>query len=485
MTMVCIIGAGMAGSVLACELLRHNNCKVTLIDTDSIEQPFSRAHTLDVAFRGDSFIEKFQTVGYGFGGTSNLWHGVLTRLDDEDYEYLEPAIRERMIEDLRATEFHLQRYFGYLGSLDVPPPPVYKHPLNRYVDLAGFERKRYVVKVFPTRFRKLLRGMVRSRDSKLSLIQESVATHLHCKDKHITAVECSRGGSRLLVQADKYVICAGALETPRLIMQSLEGSSVYNKLLGCGLMDHPVAILGEISLPRKILYGHHGRSSILIPNSQRIGFRIPVQRRRTQTLNHSLFFRPHFDKNSQTARDNIRSLVYGEWRTARWDSLLSGSMFKSAMTLGLEKTGMGYFTNRFLVSAQFEQLMDASGGITLGSELDIYQRRIPLVQNSISEELLAEAKYLSALVAKYTHPQSLYMPFNLVPADFTPGSHHSGTCRLGTDPGTSVVDLNLRYHGLENLYVCDGSVLPKIGNANLSLTIAGLAVRLARILANK
>ena len=37
----------------------------------------------------------------------------------------------------------------------------------------------------------------------------------------------------------------------------------------------------------------------------------------------------------------------------------------------------------------------------------------------------------------------------------------------------------------ENVYVCDASIIPKIGNANLSLTIGGFAIRLAQHLIKK
>jgi choline dehydrogenase len=39
-------------------------------------------------------------------------------------------------------------------------------------------------------------------------------------------------------------------------------------------------------------------------------------------------------------------------------------------------------------------------------------------------------------------------------------SHGIGTCAMGSDPATSVVDTNLAVHGIDNLIVCDGSVMP-------------------------
>jgi choline dehydrogenase-like flavoprotein len=58
-------------------------------------------------------------------------------------------------------------------------------------------------------------------------------------------------------------------------------------------------------------------------------------------------------------------------------------------------------------------------------------------------------------------------------------SHQCGTARMGADPATSVVDVNLRAHDLDNLYVVDASVLPTSAAVNPSLTIAALALRAA------
>ncbi|TPV95058.1 MAG: GMC family oxidoreductase [Myxococcales bacterium FL481] len=57
--------------------------------------------------------------------------------------------------------------------------------------------------------------------------------------------------------------------------------------------------------------------------------------------------------------------------------------------------------------------------------------------------------------------------------------HVSGTCRMGDDPETSVVDADQRCHDLDNLYVADASVFPTSGGINPSLTIAALALRVA------
>jgi choline dehydrogenase-like flavoprotein len=62
-------------------------------------------------------------------------------------------------------------------------------------------------------------------------------------------------------------------------------------------------------------------------------------------------------------------------------------------------------------------------------------------------------------------------------------SHQCGTARMGQDPATSVVDVNLKAHDLDNLYIADASVLPTSAAVNPSLTIAALSLRLGAHLA--
>ncbi|NDE42073.1 MAG: hypothetical protein EB007_08930 [Betaproteobacteria bacterium] len=44
--------------------------------------------------------------------------------------------------------------------------------------------------------------------------------------------------------------------------------------------------------------------------------------------------------------------------------------------------------------------------------------------------------------------------------------HPVGTCMMGTDPQTSVVDPQLKVHGLDRLYVVDASVFPTVTSGN-------------------
>jgi choline dehydrogenase-like flavoprotein len=56
-------------------------------------------------------------------------------------------------------------------------------------------------------------------------------------------------------------------------------------------------------------------------------------------------------------------------------------------------------------------------------------------------------------------------------------AHQAGTCRFGTDPASSVLDVDCRAHEVDNLYVVDTSFFPSIGAVNPALTAMANALR--------
>ena len=57
------------------------------------------------------------------------------------------------------------------------------------------------------------------------------------------------------------------------------------------------------------------------------------------------------------------------------------------------------------------------------------------------------------------------------------GAHLLGTCRMGDDPETSVVDKFHRSHDIPNLFICDGSSFVTSGRGQPTMTIMALAYR--------
>jgi choline dehydrogenase-like flavoprotein len=94
-----------------------------------------------------------------------------------------------------------------------------------------------------------------------------------------------------------------------------------------------------------------------------------------------------------------------------------------------------------------------------------------------AEEILKEA----GAIRTWRHtgdrpPRSFYGPSG--------GQHQAGTCRMGNDPETSVVNAWCQVHDVENLFIADGSVLVTNGGFNPVLTIMALAYRTAGYIVN-
>jgi choline dehydrogenase-like flavoprotein len=59
-------------------------------------------------------------------------------------------------------------------------------------------------------------------------------------------------------------------------------------------------------------------------------------------------------------------------------------------------------------------------------------------------------------------------------------AHLLGTCRMGSDPRSSVVDKFHRTHDVRNLFICDGSSMVTSGRGQPTMTIQALAFRAAK-----
>jgi choline dehydrogenase-like flavoprotein len=58
--------------------------------------------------------------------------------------------------------------------------------------------------------------------------------------------------------------------------------------------------------------------------------------------------------------------------------------------------------------------------------------------------------------------------------------HQNGTCRMGSDPASSVLDANCKAHQLDNLYLVDASVFVSASAVNPSLTVIANSLRVAK-----
>jgi choline dehydrogenase-like flavoprotein len=66
--------------------------------------------------------------------------------------------------------------------------------------------------------------------------------------------------------------------------------------------------------------------------------------------------------------------------------------------------------------------------------------------------------------------------------EWSGAGHVMGTCRMGLDRSSSVVDANGRSHDHPNLFIAGSSVFPTAGTANPTLTALAVTLRTVRAL---
>ncbi len=126
-----------------------------------------------------------------------------------------------------------------------------------------------------------------------------------------------------------------------------------------------------------------------------------------------------------------------------------------------------------------EQLPDVGNEVRLDPLVkDSYGLPVPLLHSRLTENdramirkiEICQMEIMQAAGARETLEQSY---------DAGSSSHYMGTCRMGKDPRSSVVDAWGRAHDVANLFIADSSVLPTVGAVNPALTISALATRTA------
>jgi hypothetical protein len=147
---------------------------------------------------------------------------------------------------------------------------------------------------------------------------------------------------------------------------------------------------------------------------------------------------------------------------------------------------------RYALHYHAEQIPQRDSRITLGDETDQFGVPRAVIDFRFSDQdvrsVIDSHRILDNTLrangigsVQYWYP-AIELP-EKVYAQAADGFHQAGTTRMGTDPASSVVDPELRVHGIQNLYVASSSVFSTTGQANSTLLAVALAVRLAERMA--
>jgi len=149
-------------------------------------------------------------------------------------------------------------------------------------------------------------------------------------------------------------------------------------------------------------------------------------------------------------------------------------------------------TNRFSLEVQGEQTPLASSRVQLTRDADaLGMRRLKVDWRYCKADIESVARSLDLVAAELerTGVGRFEYEREQLEEDLMRygayGGHHIGTARMGTQPKTSVVDADCKVHSVGNLYVAGSAVFPTSSQANPTLTIVALSLRLADRLTKK
>jgi len=279
----------------------------------------------------------------------------------------------------------------------------------------------------------------------MHILTETRALRINFNRKKAVSVDLvdEKSGENSTIKAKNIVVAGGALSSPHLLLASEVDLITENKNIGRYLMRHINGVVAGV-FPTKANPENILQKQIGIPD----------------------FYH---------GKDDGDAYPKGPWGMIQDVSNIGKGVIKANAPLGLKNIAA-------LVSDYLINLL------CIAEDTPDYDNRVFIEKNSKDKfgmpNLQVHHRYsqrdIAARESLYTEARKILKKagalffYNMPIETF---SHGLGTCRMGKDIETSVVDKDCRVWGTDNLYVIDGSVMPAGGSVNPSLTIAALALK--------
>jgi choline dehydrogenase-like flavoprotein len=293
-----------------------------------------------------------------------------------------------------------------------------------------------------------------------ALLDGCAVTALRGTRDRVTHLEAVRAGAPLRLRARCFVLAAGGLGSPRLLLGSAGeawpgGCANASGLVGRNLMFH---LSERIAVwPERRADFRGPAKTIALRDFYRVdGVRYGLFQSMGLEASYGSIVQYLNEKFDRSALRGLRPLR----ELTRLPALVAAGAFGDARIFVGILEDLPYPTNRVV--------------------LDPAHPDRPAFEYTFAPELLRRRRAFRRLIKQGL--RGLRSFFLHVEPELNLG-HPCGTLRFGTDPATSVLDASCRAHGLENLYVADSSFMPTSNGVNPSLTIAANALRVADRLA--
>ena len=533
-TDVCIVGSGAAGITLALELSRAGVATVILAGGAERERPTDRDLYRGVIDPGYPHEPLEENRRRAFGGSTIAWGGRCVPMEEIDFEHRAwipnsgwPITYSGMLPYFkRAMELCEAGPFAFDAA------DTFSSATASMVD--GFDGPDVISSRIerwspPTNFAKRYAPELR-RAPRLQVLVGGHAIHIWLKPSgtSVDRVSATAGhGHEFSVRARVYVLAAGGLENPRLLLSSrdthVNGIGNTNGLVGRFYMSHLLGAAQAISIAnpeRGFRYDFEKdqcgvycrRRFSLTPLAQakrEVGNAIATLDRppignaahRDPIFSAAFLVKDYGDVMRRAGLRNLASELHGGSRARRehWNVIAHAS--PASMAAAVRAARRRYLARRRLpmllgqASApmhhlyyQTEHAPNRDSRVELSGERDPFGLPRITVRVAFSEvDVDTVVELHRAIAARFDKSATGSLEFDenhireYVTESFrkfNSQAHHLGTTRMSDSEATGVVDSDSRVHGMNDLFVTGSSVFPTGGHANPTLTIVALAARL-------
>jgi choline dehydrogenase-like flavoprotein len=419
----------------------------------------------------DSAGEPFSPqTSYSVGGNTKIYSGALLRMREKDFEAVphqdgispEWGIKYRDLEPYYTEAENLYRVHGKAGEDPTEPYRSEDYPFASIEHEANVKNIIDRLSAFGLHPACLPigigdRGRTDSEDTGISPAIETydnvtlktkakvVCLHTNPSGLTVKAVEAEINGRSYLFTGDIIVLSCGAINSAALLLNSANekhprGLANSSDLVGRNLMKHLMtAILQQSPQPNSGLF------------------------QRTVQINDFYWGEADFTYpmgHIQNSGGILQDVIFSESPPIL---SIAAKLMPEFGLKQLAKRSLGWWL-------QTEDLPNPNNRVT------VRDSKLHLNYTPNNTEAHDRLLYRWQEILKATDKQSRGIhPYGSIPIQVV--AHQCGTCRFGTDPNSSVLDLNCRTHDLDNLYVVDSSFFPSNAAVSPALTVMANALR--------
>jgi len=459
----CVVGSGPAGMTLALELERHGR-SVVLLEGGGLEWS-PESHEL---YRGDVIGDHYVALEFArarlLGGTSGHWGGWSYQLTDLAFK------KKAGFEDAQwpIEKKDLDPFLPQARSvLDIGPPA------DEVVLDGEFGIKEFRISYSRVRFGQKYRERLASSQH-ITCVTNANLTGLKTDGRNVVAATVTNFmGQSGSVYAKYFVLAMGGIENSRMLLwcnHQANGHLVDSRApLGRYWMEHPAYTVGHALVDLKIPKTEYFRPHLLLTFTEAVFRKLGI-------LECSIALE---EIPSSGTKGLLKDLICVAPKAGEWAASLAGKniVCGTKLIIGWEQEPV--WSNHVKLS---ETKRDRFG-IPL---VELHWKKTDRDRVTLEKALSQFNDFLMArnrgrlklddwVLGKGGYPAS---------ADDGVSYHHMGGTRMASTVEKGVVDQNCRVFGQDNLYVAGSSVFPSGGEANPTLAIVQLSLRLAEHLRN-